>query len=253
MTATDACLESGLEVPQLSATISERLQKMLPSVGGSATNPVDLSLASAVNPRIHGEALEVLIQEEALDMLLLISIVGGEPLCEMVSEAMSHMEIRKPLAVTVMAGTLESVMADFPMFLKKGIPVYTDAARAVKALSRLWGYAKFRESCLAEQKAAAAYRRGESQRWHTASIIGKALAEGRSSLSEHESKEVLRISGISVNMERLVHDRRGLKQNPNRDRVSCGDKGRCLAAKPQDREGSLSTSTSKMNRRPWRH
>jgi len=134
------------------------------------------------------------------------------PLCEMVSEAMTHMKIKKPLAVTVMAGTHESIMADFPMFLKKGIPVYTDAARAVKALSRLWGYAKFRKGCLTEQKAAA-YIRSESNRWHAVKgVINKALAEGRSSLSEHESKEVLRISGISVNMGRLVHDRTGLSR-----------------------------------------
>jgi len=43
-------------------------------------------------------------------------------------------------------------------------------------------------------------------------IIQKALAEGRTTLSEHESKEFLRTCGIPVTRETEVRDGRGLKE-----------------------------------------
>ncbi len=214
--ATDACLELGLEVPQFSPTIVEKLRKMLPLVGGSARNPVDLSMVSGFNTRLHGEALQILVEEENIDMLLLVSGVSGKSLCQMVSEAMIPMKVKKPLAVTVMIGTQQSVIADFPLLLENGISVYTDAARAVRALSRLWEYAKFRKNCLADQNEAPAYSGSKSQTWHEArSIIDRALAQGRFSLSEHESKEFLKVWGIPVNRERLVHDRAEFKKALN--------------------------------------
>lgn len=207
--ATDACLELGLEVPQFSPTTVEKLRKMLPIVGGSARNPVDLSMVSGFNPRFHGEALQILVEEKNVDMLLLISATSGKPLCQMISDVMMPTKVKKPLAVTVMKGTQQSVMADFPLLLENGISVYMDAARAVRALSRLWEYAKFRKnSSLHQNDKALIDSESKPQTCHEArDIINSALIQGRFSLSEHESKEVLRAWGIPVNVERLAHSR----------------------------------------------
>ena len=206
--ATDACLELGLEVPQFSSSTAEKLRKMLPLVGGSANNPIDLSLASLVNPRVHGDAINILAEEENIDMLLLIGIVGGESLRQMVFEGMADMQIKKPLAATIMTGTLQSVVSDFPMLLESGISVYTDGARAVKALSRLWEYMRFRESCKTVEEVIPTRKKDMLPTMGRGKdIIEKAVAKGRLFLSEHESKEVLRANAISATREKLAHDK----------------------------------------------
>ncbi len=210
---TDACLELGLEVPEFSIPTRERLAKAMPPVGGSSNNPVDLSLASAVNPRLHGDAIRILAEAPDVDMILLIAIVGGEALRDIILQAAADITTIKPLAVTEMVGTEESIGRDFPVLLSSGISVYSDAARAARALSRLWEYARFR----AALPAAAQERPGPMRETAAASgrdvqVMENALREGRTVLSEHESKEVLRAYGIPVTKERETRDEREFRE-----------------------------------------
>ncbi len=140
---TDICLELGLQVPHFSRDTIGRLREVIPPVGGSVNNPIDLSLASLVNPSMHKDAISIVAQDKNIDMLLLISIVGGEQLRDIVLEATQNTKVKKPLVVTLMSGTTQSVAQDFPLMLGSGISVYSDAGRAAKALRKLWGYAEF--------------------------------------------------------------------------------------------------------------
>jgi acetate---CoA ligase (ADP-forming) len=209
--ATDVCLELGLEVPKFSSRTIERLSKAMPPVGGSIKNPVDLSIASAVNPQIHGDAVRILAEEDDVDMILLIAIAGGELLRDIILEATADLKTKKPLAVTVMAGTEESIGRDYPLLLSSGISIYSDAARAAKALSRMWEYARLR----IRRSATTEFAR---ERYSTATsgrdveVIEKALREGRTVLSEHESKEVLMAYGIPVTKERETQDEREFRE-----------------------------------------
>jgi acetyl-CoA synthetase (ADP-forming) len=141
---TDRCLELGLEVPRFSRRTIERLHKALPPVGGSVNNPVDLSLASLVAPTVHRDAIRIVAEDEGIDMLLVIAVVGGKLLRDLILEAIRDIKARKPLVVTVMAGPMQSVARDFPLLLRSGISVYPDAARAAKALAMLFEHARFR-------------------------------------------------------------------------------------------------------------
>ncbi len=141
---TDVCLKLGLEVPQFSGVTTDGLRAAMPPVGGSINNPVDLSLASLVAPRVCKDAIDIVAQDENIDMLLVVAVVGGEQLRDMLAEAVAGMKRRKPIVVTVMAGTMESVACDFPLLAGSGISTYSDAARAAKALARLYEYAQFR-------------------------------------------------------------------------------------------------------------
>lgn len=140
---TDRCLELGLEVPQLSRLTTEKLRKALPAVGVSVNNPVDLSLATLVAPNVYKDATRIMAEDEGIDMLLVISTVGGEKLRDIILEATDGIEPRKPLAVAVMATSLQSVAQDLPLLLTSGISAYSDAVRAAKALSKLSEYARF--------------------------------------------------------------------------------------------------------------
>jgi len=142
---TDMCLLLGLEVPQFSEATAAKLREAVPPVGGSPRNPIDLSLISFVAPRVFGDAIRILVEEEAIDMLLVVSVVGGERTRDIILEAMGAR--RKPIALALMAGTSEAVAHDTPLLLKAGIPVYPDPARAARALARLWEYSRFRARC----------------------------------------------------------------------------------------------------------
>ncbi|MGD0485791.1 MAG: acetate--CoA ligase family protein [Syntrophorhabdales bacterium] len=211
--ATDVCLDLGLEVPKFSTRTTERLRKAMPPVGGSINNPIDLSLASAVNPRLHGDAIRILAEVADVDMILLIAIVGGELLRDIVLQATADIKTKKPLAVTEMVGTEESIGRDFPVLLSSGISVYSDGARAAKALSRLWEYARFRMRLpAAAQERSGSTRKTPATSGRDAQVTEKALRERRTVLSEHESKEVLRAYGIPVTKERETRDEREFRE-----------------------------------------
>jgi acyl-CoA synthetase (NDP forming) len=186
---TDRCLELGLEVPQFSNHTIERLHKALPPVGGSVKNPIDLSLASLVAPNVYKDAIRIAAEDEGIDMLLVIAVVGGEVLRDIILEATRGIRVRKPLVVTVMAGSMQAVARDFPLFLTSGISVYPDAARAAKALARLLEHARFRTRGSTVQEAGVDRGRDVATSGRRIDVIETALKEGRTVLSEHESKE----------------------------------------------------------------
>jgi acetyltransferase len=202
VSTTDACFELGLDVPRFSPATAVKLQAAMPLVGGSIANPIDASLASLLGPHVYRDAIRILSDEDKVDMMLVVAVIGGECLRDLVLEATAGAANRKPLAVTVMAGSVESVARDRKLLLSSGISVYPDAFRAAKALHKLAGYARFREG-LRERpgKVRSANRPRADADSNVANVIGRAAGEGRTVLSEHESREILRAYGIPVARE----------------------------------------------------
>jgi acyl-CoA synthetase (NDP forming) len=141
---TDMCFELGLQVPPLSDHTADRLRRTIPWVGSSVRNPVDLGFASLTAPYVYEEAIKILSEEEDVDMLLVIGVIGGEKFRDLILSALGQVKSKKPLVVTIMADSMQPTSEDVPLFLKSGISVYPDSIRAAKALARLWEYAKFR-------------------------------------------------------------------------------------------------------------
>ena len=137
---TDACLDLGLEVPQLSENTKNELRKVILPVGTSVGNPVDLSIASAAAPKVYRDVIRILDRDENVDMLLAIGNGGGE-FDNTIIEAMK--ESKKPLLVTLIM-PIELVLQDFKLLQANSIPVYTDPRRAANALAKLANYAEFR-------------------------------------------------------------------------------------------------------------
>jgi len=209
---TDACLELGLDVPGFSEHSLNRLRNIIPSVGGSIKNPVDLSLAALVDPDIHGKSIRAIEEEDNIDMMLLIAIIGGERLYKILFEDYHEKKLKKPLAVAVMEEGIESYGRELSYLCGKGISVYPDASRAAKALSLLWNYASFRKNKKGEKKRSLQSPNEKMPPSSALSIIENAIREKRSFLSEHESKEVFKAYGIPVTREIEVYNESELKK-----------------------------------------
>jgi acetyltransferase len=85
----DLCVEHGLEVPQLSDSLRERLQPHLPPFAGVA-NPVDLTPAWPDYPEMYPPLMETLLESDEIDLLIITVIdmatVSAE-LMEAITEA----------------------------------------------------------------------------------------------------------------------------------------------------------------------
>lgn len=139
---TDACSRMGLAVSNLSEETKEKVRKAIPPVGTSAENPIDISMAAAVVPKIYGDVIRILGQDDQIDMILAIGN-GGDVFYNSIKGAVK--EVDKPVAVCVLM-PMDIVMEGYRKLMSHGIPLYPDPVRAANALSRLAEYANFRKS-----------------------------------------------------------------------------------------------------------
>lgn len=135
----DNCLAMGLELPRFSEETKSRLRQIMPEVGTSIGNPVDIGVASLLNQGLYGEAIRIIAGDENIDMIL-VNTSAIRACEEGIVEAAKS--IRKPLAVSVFA-LPELVPQEYAYLAENGIPAYPDAKRAAYALGRLADYARF--------------------------------------------------------------------------------------------------------------
>lgn len=139
----DNCLSMGLELPRFTEETTSRLRSMLPAEGTSIGNPVDVGVASLLDPSLYGRAIEIIADDANVDMILVNT--SAIRACEKsIVEAAKN--IHKPVAVSVFA-LPELVPAEYGFLAENGLAAYPDAKRAAYALSRLADYTRF----LAEQ------------------------------------------------------------------------------------------------------
>jgi acetyltransferase len=89
---TDLCVEHGLEVPELSPTLQERLRPHLPSYA-SVVNPVDLTPAWLDYPEMYPPLMKTLLGSEEVDMVIITVIdvaTTVEPLMAAISETVAE-------------------------------------------------------------------------------------------------------------------------------------------------------------------
>jgi acyl-CoA synthetase (NDP forming) len=129
----------GLELPRFSEETKSRLRQIMPEVGTSIGNPVDIGVASLLNQGLYGEAIRIIAGDENIDMIL-VNTSAIRACEEGIVEAAKS--IRKPLAVSVFA-LPELVPQEYAYLAENGIPAYPDAKRAAYALGRLADYARF--------------------------------------------------------------------------------------------------------------
>jgi len=151
VTATDACNELGLEIPQLSAKTQKGLAGVAESVGTSVTNPVDLGLIAALAPEHYiKEAIRFVARDPNIDMMLVA--FTGPPFDDDVRDRKVADILLKEIAdgakPTVICGAIPQgwPKGELRFLAKSNVPVYPEPRRAAYALAKLTYYSEFLRS-----------------------------------------------------------------------------------------------------------
>ena len=184
--ATDACVNLGLEIAELSTATKQALADFLPAEA-SVGNPVDM-IASAT-PEGYARALKILLADDGVDMLIVINVkpLVGNPIAVMNEVGRALPGENKPVVAVMMATEEfhEEVKArpDLP-------PVYHFPESAARALAKLVRYSAYRQRPLDQQ--IPAYEVDDA-------AVAKLVAAGRSGyLPPDKAFQLLETYGIPV-------------------------------------------------------
>ncbi len=210
--AADFLTELGITIPELEQKTRNRLAAILPP-NASLANPIDVAGGTDQNPSIFADCAEILLEDENIQGLLIVGLFGGygirfaKKLAFMEEDAAHRMgkmvrKTRKPILLHSLYNFAKPHALDLLRYYH--IPVYDSleiACKCVEALSFYGGYRKEhrQESTFQFNWGARAQREGEE-------IINSELAEGRTALLEHNAKELLRLHGAPVTLDRLARD-----------------------------------------------
>ncbi|MDO8670960.1 MAG: acetate--CoA ligase family protein, partial [Dehalococcoidia bacterium] len=198
--ASDAIVESGLYMAELSQETRERVSNLIPAVGTSIDNPLDLGRPAT--PGIGGyyvEPAKAAAADSGVDMFLCIggSLLNHRTMFE------RGQSFGKPMALA-MGFNLEVTMEDHKFFNdffgEDGMPLYSEPRHAARMLSALADRSDFLRKAASEAEPV----HGKKADHQT---VKRARKEGREVLSEHDSKKLLASYGVPVTQEELVVSR----------------------------------------------
>jgi acetyltransferase len=192
--ATDALIDRGGRLAELSGATSSALDRALPA-GWSRSNPIDL-LGDAAADRYAG-AVQALKQDNGVDALLVIHCPTG--VAAGTEAARAVVEISRgeggPPVLTSWVGERAAVPAR-ELFASSRIPTYETPEQAVRAFLYLVNYRRSQEM-LTETPPSVPQDFSPEQATVQAAV-GRALGEGRSWLTEPEAKDILAAYGVPV-------------------------------------------------------
>jgi acyl-CoA synthetase (NDP forming) len=165
--AADACERAGLSVPLFSLELQRKLATMVPPVGASTRNPVDVASPLPL-PSVLRSVLETVLHEGGVDLAIVSELFMSTPghmarqadnstpndrRYSVVAElSQVPVEVKKrlgkPLVMVLPMDTVapEHIKAEEARrkvanyYLSEGIPVFLTLERAVKALANIIGY-----------------------------------------------------------------------------------------------------------------
>ena len=134
----DACLESGLEVPELSKEEQARLIDVLPPFVSTTRNPIDVTAQITADPALLREALAVLLRSDGIDSVLLTVTTIADPQAEeLAGIVLDQMRSRSKPIVVCWCIARSLAQNGINILETTRIPVYPDPERAVRALAAL--------------------------------------------------------------------------------------------------------------------
>lgn len=71
VTTAENCEFYGIELAKLTDETKEKLRKAIPEFGTSVNNPVDISIAAAMNSKLYADAGKIILKDQNVDILLI--------------------------------------------------------------------------------------------------------------------------------------------------------------------------------------
>ena len=189
----DTVALQGLQVPELSAPIQAEIRKLLPSYG-AARNPIDVT-AQGVHSGGLQNSIDLLDASDEVDAVLVVLSLSSETRMPFKQAELKPVIAAQHKPIVFYSYTLPSDFARTEL-AASGVVVLSGLTHAGVALRRLVDYSKFRLAPPADH----------------AALPPRDLAAHLKSatLSEFDSKSLLRAAGIALPEEVLVTERGGL-------------------------------------------
>jgi acetyl coenzyme A synthetase (ADP forming)-like protein len=193
--ATDALEHAGMQLARLSGETVEALTGGLPGEA-SVANPVDL-LGDAPAER-YEQALQLVLADSRVDGALVI--VTPQAVTEIEETALAIGRVAKEADKPVLACFMgeERVRAGINLVQEHRVPSYPFPERAVEALAAMNAYRLERQAPEPEIK------RCKVRSAAVRDLFARVRAEGRVSIGDSESREILEAYGVPVPESRLA-------------------------------------------------
>lgn len=195
--ATDATVQNHAELTPLENETIEALNKFLPPAW-SHSNPIDI-LGDAT-PEVYAKTLEVLAKDEHTDGVLVI--LSPQDMTDPSGTAEHLIPFAKlpgkPILASWMGG--EAVKLGTQMLTEANIPVFEYPDDAAKTFGTMWRYSKNLQSIYETPNIGQIedFAQEETQSKQVQRLIEGIFSQGRTLLTEAESKDLLRAYGIPV-------------------------------------------------------
>jgi acetyltransferase len=188
----DRAVKEGLTLPPFSEATVEALRAIIPSFG-STDNPADTTAGAINDLALFTRTLDIVLADPGIDQLflLLASMPGQGALRCAQAIAAASAKTDKPVSV-VWSGKRARSEEAWKVLIEAGVPFVPTPARGAKAAATLARFAEDRRRLLGRRAPAATMPNG------------LALPPGAVTLSEVESKAVLKAFGIPMTKEILV-------------------------------------------------
>ncbi len=190
--ATDALVAGGGALAELSEETMKAFDEILPAQW-SHNNPVDI-LGDA-EPERYAKSLEIAAKDASIDGMLVVLTPQDMTNPTQIAEKLKPYAkgLGKPLLASWMGGA--EVAAGEQILNQAGIPTFQFPDSAVRAFNYMWRYAYnlkgIYETPALPQHADAVLQRGKAER-----IIRDVRNSGRTTLTEYESKQLLKAYDI---------------------------------------------------------
>lgn len=187
--ATDALERAGLSIARLQTPTIQALEQYLPDAA-SAANPVDV-LGDARSDR-YRFALEKVISDPQVDGLMILLTPQAMTEIESTAQAICDFNERygKPILACFMGDA--KVKSGIEILSNNGIPNYPFPERAARAFHAMATYRLYKERPEPEYASYAVNRNAVQN------IIDNVHREGRVSIGDAESREILNAYGLSI-------------------------------------------------------